>query len=223
MHVFSRTITVNPWQVALERHRGRPTVELGAGRHRRPWRARHELVDLRRQQGELAVQEVPTADALTVKVSVTHTWHVADAIAFAERSTDPWAQVYLAIQVALRDALTGRTAEEIVAIPRRALGAQGRDAVAAGAAEVGVVVDEVVVKDVILPAEIRSAAADVVVGRHRAQAQLDAARAQTAALRSLANGAKLLDDHPALARLRLVEALPFGAEVKVVIGETADR
>ncbi len=39
------------------------------------------------------------------------------------------------------------------------------------------------------------------------------ARAETAALRSLANGAKLLDAHPALARLRLVQAAPHGAQV----------
>lgn len=219
MSLITRTITVSPWQVALERHRGRPTVVLAAGRHRRPWRAGHELVDLRRQQGALAVQEIPTVDGLTVKVSVAHTWHVVDAVAFAERSADPSAEVYLAIQVALRDALTGRTAEEVVALPRVELGSRVRTAVATVAAHVGIAVDEVVVKDVILPAEVRSAAAEVAVGRHRAQAQLEAARAQTAALRSLANGAKLLDDHPALARMRLVEALPFGSEVKVVIGE----
>jgi regulator of protease activity HflC (stomatin/prohibitin superfamily) len=222
MSLISRKITVSPWQVALERYQGRPTVVLGAGRHRRPWGADHEYVDLRRQQGALAVQEIPSADGLTIKVSVVHTWHVVDAAAFAERSADPCAEVYLATQVALREALTGLSAEEVVALPRIGLGARVRAAVTAVAAEVGVAVDEVVVKDVILPAEVRSAAAEVVVGRHRAQAQLEAARAQTAALRSLANGAKLLDDHPALARVRLVEALPFGAEVKVVIGDATD-
>jgi hypothetical protein len=32
----------------------------------------------------------------------------------------------------------------------------------------------------------------------------------------MANAAKLLDDHPALARLRLVQALPAGARVELV-------
>ena len=222
MSILTRTLTVSPWQVALERYRGRPTVVLDAGRHKRPRRAQHEYVDMRRQSGVLAVQEIPTADALTVKVSVAHTWHVGDAVAFAERSAEPWAEVYLAIQVALRDALTGLTAEQVIALPRVELGSRVRAAVAGVATDVGIIVDEVVVKDVVLPAEIRSAAAEVAVGRHRAQAQLEAARAQTAALRSLANGAKLLDDHPALARMRLVESLPFGAEVKVVLGDAAD-
>ena len=66
-----------------------------------------------------------------------------------------------------------------------------------------------------LRADLRSAYADLVSARTRGQAQLEAARAETAALRSLANGAKLLDEHPALARMRLVEALPYGASVKL--------
>ena len=49
------------------------------------------------------------------------------------------------------------------------------------------------------------------VVRRRGQAQLEAARAETAAMLSLANAAKLLDEHPALPRLNLVQALPPGA------------
>ena len=73
------------------------------------------------------------------------------------------------------------------------------------------------VKDVILPHELRAAYAELVTTRTHGQAQLEAARAETAALRSLANGAKLLDDHPALARLRLVQALPHGSTLKVAL------
>jgi hypothetical protein len=54
-----------------------------------------------------------------------------------------------------------------------------------------------------------------VAARQRALAQLEAARAETAALRSLANGAKLLDDHPALAQLRIVQSLPPGSTIEL--------
>ena len=64
-------------------------------------------------------------------------------------------------------------------------------------------------------ADLRSAYAHLVSARTRGQAQLEAARAETAALRSLANGAKLLDEHTALARLRLVQALPPGSSVQL--------
>ena len=89
---------------------------------------------------------------------------------------------------------------------------------AAGSA-VGIDVVEVVVKDVILPPELRIAYAELVTTRTRGQAQLEAARAETAALRSLANGAKLLDDHPALARLRLVQSLPHGSTLELGLPE----
>ena len=71
---------------------------------------------------------------------------------------------------------------------------------------------EVVVKDVVLPSEIRAAYAELVTARQRGQVQLETARAETAALRSMANAAKLLDDHPALAQLRLVQAAPYGTK-----------
>lgn len=212
-----RTLVVQPWQVALERYRGEPTVVLGPGRHRRRRRASYVHLDLRQQVGGLAVQELPTSDGLSVKVSVGHTWHVGDPVTFAERSTDPLAVTYLAVQVGLREVLAGRTAEEIVGEPRAELGARVLAVAGPRAGEVGVVIDEVVVKDVMLPPELRAAASELAVGRHRAQVQLEAARAQTAALRSLANGAKLLEEHPALARQRLVESLPYGAEVKIVL------
>ena len=91
-----------------------------------------------------------------------------------------------------------------------------RGAASPATEEVGVRLLDVVVKDVVLPVELRLAYSELVVGRHRAQAQLDAARAETAALRSLANGAKLLDEHPSLAQLRLVQALPPGPRVELV-------
>ena len=93
-------------------------------------------------------------------------------MAFTEAHEDPVSVVYLAVQVALRDALSERDAEVLVRATR------GEVTEWLGAA-----------------------------------ARTTAVRAETAAMRSLANAAKLLDDHPALARLKLVQALPPGAKV----------
>jgi len=128
---------------------------------------------------------------------------------------DPHGVVYLAVQVALRDALVDVPVEEAVRSVRRDLGSTLSAAARRAGEPVGLDVREVVVKDVILPADLRSAYAELVSARTRGQAQLEAARAETAALRSLANGAKLLDEHPALARLRLVQALPPGSSVQL--------
>lgn len=207
--------TVHPWEVQLERRDGEPTRVLSAGRHWTRSRAAYERVDLRDRFDLVPAQEVLTADGVTVKVSAVFVWSVTDAIAFTEKVQDPVGAVYLAVQLGMRDAVSARDAEAVL----RGRGdiAAGVTARAATAAEaVGIRLRDVVVKDVILPHDLREAYAELVVGRHRAQAQLEAARAETAALRSLANGAKLLDEHPALAQLRLVQALPMGSTVEIV-------
>lgn len=215
-HALRPTFTVQPWQVALERRDGEATRVLDAGLHVRRHRATYELVDLRERLDLVPAQEVLTADGVTVKVSAVWTRTIADPVAYSERVRDPERAVYLAVQLALRDALAGQEAESLVRTPRTGLAAGAKEAVAAVAAGVGIALHDVVVKDVVLPGDLRAAYAELVVGRHRAQAQLEAARAETAALRSLANGAKLLDDHPSLAQLRLVQALPPGSRVEIV-------
>jgi hypothetical protein len=68
------------------------------------------------------------------------------------------------------------------------------------------------------PAEIRAAAMQLVTAKTRGAAQLESARAETAALRALANAGKLLDAHPALAQLRLVQQIPCGSRVVLAMG-----
>ena len=74
------------------------------------------------------------------------------------------------------------------------------------------------IKDVVLPAELRAAYAELITARQRGQVQLEAARAESAALRSMANAAKLLDEHPALARLRMVQAATYGSKLVLDVG-----
>lgn len=210
--------TVQPWEVLLERRDGEATVVLGPGRHVVRRRAEHQLVDLRERLDLVPTQEVLTADGVTAKVTAVFRWTVADPVAFTERLRDPVGAVYLAIQLGLRDVLAGQEAEALVRAPRTRLAEGVREGADAAAAEVGIRLVDVVVKDVVLPLELRSAYAELVVGRHRAQAQLEAARAETAALRSLANGAKLLDAHPALAQLRLVQSAPVGTQLVLRVG-----
>jgi regulator of protease activity HflC (stomatin/prohibitin superfamily) len=214
--LFLSTHTVQPWEVCLVRRDGEPTEVLGAGRHVVRRRSVLQVVDLRERLDLVPAQEVLTADGVSVKVSAVFRWTVADPVAFTERVRDAVGSVYLAVQLGLRDVLVEHEAEALVRAPRTQLADGVRDHASAVAEEVGIRLVDVVVKDVVLPADLRMAYAELVVGRQRALAQLEAARAETAALRSLANGAKLLDDHPSLAQLRLVQALPPGSRVELV-------
>lgn len=121
--------------------------------------------------------------------------------------------MYLAAQVALREALVGLDVEQLVARGAVLNLATVTAATAAVAQSVGIRVDEVVVKDVILPPELRHAAAELATTRQRGAALLEQARAETAALRSMANGARLLAANPALTTLRMIQSAPPGTQL----------
>ncbi len=207
--------------VVRYRH-GAVVAVLPPGRHRRAWRGDDIRLDLRRTWIQVAPQEIPSSDGVPVKMSAAVQVSVSDPVAYLEITDDPRAGVYLATQVALREALAGLPAAELtqrrMALPGETVVHQVRSVAAA----IGVDVHQIVVKDIMLPAEVRAAAMELATSRQRAAAQLEAARAETAALRAQANTAKLLDDHPALAQLKLLQALPFGAKVVLSVGGAAE-
>jgi regulator of protease activity HflC (stomatin/prohibitin superfamily) len=216
-----RTITVRPTERVLEYVDGVCARVLEPGRHRRPRRAEYLRVVVLDRVETTAPQEVLAADGAAVRVTACVHWAVADPRAYAEAALDPSGFVYLAVQLALREALVDVPSEDLARHARRELGAVLTEAARAAGAPVGIAVRSAVVKDVILPHELREAYAELVAAKTRGLAQLEAARAETAALRSLANGARLLDEHPGLARLRLVQALPPGSRVELVAPEGA--
>ncbi|MXG88389.1 slipin family protein [Nocardioides flavescens] len=213
--LFTDTVTVASHERAVVYVDGAFTRVLEPGRHRVPARAVLVPTDARTRLDTIGTQEVLTADGVAVRVTAAVRWRVADPRAYVETSSDPFAEVYLAVQLALRDALVAVELDALVSDARRLAGAALLDAARAAGAGVGIAVEAAAVKDVVLPHELRMAFAERATARTRGQARLEAARAETAALRSLANGAKLLEDHPALARQRLVEALPPGATLEL--------
>lgn len=213
--LIHRHVTVHADELLVEHVDGRFQRVLEPGRHRRARRATYRSVGTREQLATTAAQEVTTSDGVPVRATVAVRWGVGDPLVYVERADDPDAVVYLATQLALRSVLAEVSVDDLAAADRAALGARMTALVTPAAAGVGVVVHEVHLKDVVLPPDVRAAYAEQLVARLRGQARLEAARAETAALRALANGAKLLDEHPALARLRTVEALPHGSTVEL--------
>lgn len=201
-------ITVEQGFVAVVRKDARVLAVLGAGRHRlvRPfWRRRVDVVDLRGALMAVSGQEVATADVPGVKVSALARWRVADAVAFLDRVQDPVEQLRLAVQLAVRDWAASVPLEVAVA-DRAAATAPMTAAVRAAVADLGIEVQEVAVRDVVVPGEVRRAVLALATARQEGQVALERARSETAALRAMANGARVLADHPELARLRLAQA-----------------
>ena len=71
----------------------------------------------------------------------------------------------------------------------------------------GAEASEIIVTALILPPEIRKMLSEVERARLEGQAALERARAEQAAMRALANAARLLDNNPNLARLRMLQVM----------------
>ena len=209
-------IVVQEWERVLAYKDGRFQETLEPGRHRRRrFRRRHVRVQVRPRLLVVPSQEVLTADGLSVKVSLTVAVRTVDPRRWYEAVEDADGFVYAALQIALREAVAGRTLDELLAA-RGALGDDVRERVRASADAVGIAVDSLSLRDVMVPAELRRAAAEVATARAQGQAALERARSEVAATRALANAARLIADQPALLQLRTLQAIEAGGATVVL-------
>jgi regulator of protease activity HflC (stomatin/prohibitin superfamily) len=180
---------------------------LQAGRHVRWGRnVAMNLHDLRKTTMQVAGQEVLTADNVSVKFSLMLAYQIAEAVKAAHETQNWYADLYNAAQIALRSVISGVAAEALLN-QRNAIDAQLLPIVQAGGAKIGVNVLAVEVKDVILPADLKRAFAETLKAKQEGQAALERARGETAALRNLANAARVLEGNPALMNLRIVQSI----------------
>lgn len=164
-----------------------------------------ELAELRLQTMEVAGQEILTRDKVSLRLNLTALWQVTDAVKARSVVSNAVEYVYKELQLALREAVSARTLDELLTDR----GAIDRE-VAASAAKLevsGVAVRSVGVKDVILPGEMKNILNQVVEAEKVAQANLIRRREETAATRSLLNTARLMEENPTLLRLKELETL----------------
>lgn len=180
-------------------------------------RTRIVVVDSRPVASTVDGQEVLTADGVAVKISLVVRTSIGDAVARMDSDQDAERYLYLLVQLALRQVVAGRELSDVLAA-RSTIGAEIRDIAAGRLGEIGVELLSVDVRDVMVPAELKRAQAAVLTARAEGLASLERARAETASLRSLANAGKLLDDHPGLRSLRLVQELSARGGNTIVLG-----
>ncbi len=196
-------VTVMDWQRTLRYRDGKLDTVLEPGRHRYDQR-RDTLVtvDMRPRQTQVTGQELLTRDGLSLRVSFIASWAVTDPVAFTVGAQYPETVLYAAVQEAARDKVAAHTLDELVA-DRSLL--SGADEVAIAVGDLGIRVSSVRARDLMLPGELRRAALETVLAKERGRADLERARAEAAALRSLANTARLLEENPTLLHLRTLQ------------------
>jgi len=165
-----------------------------------------DIMDRRVQALEVSGQDILTRDKVSLRVNLTALWQLLDIVTARAGLQNFVEFVYKELQFALREAIGGRTLDEL-------LGAKGdldREIQASALSRIekhGIQLVSVGVKDIILPGDMKEILNKVVEAEKVAQANLIKRREETAATRSLLNTARLMDENPTLMRLKELETL----------------
>jgi regulator of protease activity HflC (stomatin/prohibitin superfamily) len=223
-------VSVAPGHVGVLFVEGRHAATLGPGTHAN-WqgvgRVRTVVVDLREQTLDIGGQDIMTADKVTLRLNAVVSYRVADPVASITSVEDAGQALYREAQLALR-AVVGTRELDVLLTDKDAVGRELDQSLRARAPAFGVEVLSLGIRDVILPGEMKDLMNRVTEAKKAAEANLITRREETAAIRSQANTARILESSPTLMRLRELEALEKIASktrLSVVLGEKglADR
>ena len=205
LRAFVKVVTVHDYERGLRYRSGRFTGLVDPGAHVviRP------LNEVRVLDGRPAFtivegQEVLTSDGVAVKVSLAARYVVGDPVAAVTNDQDFTRALHVELQLGLRDALASGTVEEILA-SRAKIGPAVLERTASALARIGIEVLSVEVRDLMVPGELKRLFAGVVAARKEGEASLERVRAETAALRSLANAGRMVEENPGLLQLRMLQ------------------
>ncbi len=219
--LFRRAVVIE-FQAGLLYSNGRFVRRLGPGQY---WLFRPTQtmtrVDLRPRLQSIPGQEVIAADGVSFRLSLACRYHVVHPETAINNVEDYQQALYQVLQLALREIVSGTTGDQLLG-NRRGLGEQLLALTSKPAEEFGLQIDAVNLKDLILPGELKKVYSQVALAQKEGQAALERARGETAALRNLANAAKMLEDNPALMQLRLIQQLGVSSGNTIVLGVPAN-
>lgn len=211
-------VTIHDYERGIHYRAGRFVGLLDAGTHLavKPW-SEIRVMDIRPTILTVPGQEILTADGVALRVSLTARYVIADPVAAVSGDQSYVTALYTLLHGGLREAIAGRTADELLAA-RTELGPVVGGIVASELARIGVELLGVDVRDVMVPSELKRAFAGIVAARREGEAAVERARGETAALRALANAGRQLEDNPGLLQLRILHQLAASSGNTVVLG-----
>lgn len=179
-------------------------------------------VSLQETTADMPCQEIMTRDKVTLRLNTLLSYRVADAVKAATYSADAKQSLYRVGQLALRELVGHRTLDELLE-ERNSLAELWKQAIENEAAELGLKLLAVGIRDIILPGEMKQLLNKVTEAKKNAEANLITRREETAAMRSQANSAKLLESNPVLMKLKeleMLQAIASESNLQVVLGDS---
>lgn len=215
--LFGR-VTIFEYQRGLKYSGGRLAGLIGPGQH---WIFRPstfvQAVDIREELMVIQGQEVISSDTVSVKLSVVARYRLADPVVAYTRVGSYYQSAYTVLQIALRETVGALTIDDVLQ-KREEIGAEVLRRSIEDAKSLGVELIAVDVRDLMFPGSLKKTFAQVLEARQQGLAALEKARGETAALRSLANAARMVEANPSLLQLRLIQQLEATRGHTIVLG-----
>jgi regulator of protease activity HflC (stomatin/prohibitin superfamily) len=184
-------------------------------------RVRVEAIDLRETILDVSGQEIMTADKVTLRLNASVTYRVVNPLRAVAEVEDPKQALYRDAQLALRAIIGTKDLDDLLS-EKDEVALQLEGFLKNKASAIGIEVKSVGIRDVILPGEMKDLMNKVTEAKKAAEASNITRREETAAMRSQANTARILQSNPTLMRLRELEVLEKVSEkanLNVVLGE----
>lgn len=213
-----QSVTVFEYERGLRFHRGKFVGVSEPGKYWL-WSGRGHIrkVDTRLRVVSVSGQEVLSADGVALKVSVLATFRIVDPARAVLELENAESALHSALQLALRGIIAASAVEDLLQ-RRAAIGPELLKAVADPAQALGLEVVSADLKDLTLPGDLKKIFSQVVRARQEGLAALERARGETAALRNLANAARMVAGSPQLLQLRWIQVLGEKSGNTVVLG-----
>jgi regulator of protease activity HflC (stomatin/prohibitin superfamily) len=215
--LFQR-ITIYEFERGLRYRKGKFERVLEAGQY---WLDRRSTtvttVDTRPRFISVPGQEVLSSDSVSVKVSLAAEFSIEDPAKAINGVEDYHDALYLTLQIALRE-IVGQAEIDQLLEKRDEVGQRLREAGAPAVQEFGLKLNSVDIKDIMFPGPLKKVFASVVEARKEGLASLERARGEQAALRNLANAARMMESNPMLMHLRLLQEIGGASGNTIVLG-----
>ena len=170
---------------------------------------------------DVSGHEIMTSDKVTLRMNSVITYRVVDALKSVSVVDDSKQAVYRKAQLALR-AVVGTFDLDTLLSDKEKVAEDLEGTIKDRAAAFGIDVLSIGIQDIILPGDMKDMMNKVIEAQKAADANLIMRREETAAMRSQANTAKLLDSNPTLMRLReldVLEKIAGNSKLNVVLGK----
>ncbi len=165
-----------------------------------------KLIDLRNQVLQVSGQELLTKDKVTLRMNFALTFKIIDSLKAATLFDKYDDQIYLLMQLALREFVSTKTLDELLA-EKHEIGKVILETVKNKENDFGAIFIEAGLKDIILPGDIREILNTILIAEKQALANVITRREETASTRSLLNTAKLMEENETLYKLKELEYL----------------